>query len=295
VSDAADGSAVVGEGSQADKGGDGLSGPVSEFGQVDQESTGDLRADADDGLEDVVFGFEGSGVGDDAVHAVFEILDLFCEEGDDFVDIAKDFGRRALSGMAVVFLGGEHADELAATVAQIAEFQDFLRRKRADDGGDDLTEMGEDAGIDGVGFGELSGAFGEVTDLSGVDDNGGQSGSEQGADGGLLIRARGFEDDPLGSEGLNPSEELLDAQGGVVEASLAAGGPGMSIKEIFADIDADEDAAQGRNLPNHKNDERGPTAFLFKLVNAGFFPSDYSNQGSPIPERTQLTPGPKKS
>ncbi len=91
VSDAVGGAAVVGEGSQADEGGDGLSRTLSEFGQVHQEGTGHLGADADDGLQDGVFGFERFGVGDDAIHAAFEILDLFFEEGDDLVDIAKDF------------------------------------------------------------------------------------------------------------------------------------------------------------------------------------------------------------
>jgi hypothetical protein len=36
----------------------------------------------------------------------------------------------------------------------------------------------------------------------------------------------------------------------------------------------------------HEEEQRRPTAFLFKLVNAGFGPSDYPNQGAPIPERT---------
>ena len=33
------------------------------------------------------------------------------------------------SGMAVVFLDGEHADKLAAAVVKFAEFAEFLRRK----------------------------------------------------------------------------------------------------------------------------------------------------------------------
>ena len=44
---------------------------------------------------------------------------------------------------------------------------------------------------------------------------------------------------------------------------------------------------------NHKNEPEEPTAFLFQLVNAGFAPSDYSNRGAPISERTQLTVGPE--
>ena len=39
----------------------------------------------------------------------------------------------------------------------------------------------------------------------------------------------------------------------------------------------------------------GRALALAALVNAGLVPGDYPNQGAPIPERTQLTPGPMKS
>jgi hypothetical protein len=164
--------------------------------------------------------------------------------------------------VAVILLGGEHANELTAAVAEIAKFLDFPRRQRAHDGGDHLTEMGEDARVDGIGFGELPSALGEVADLSGVDDDGGQIGSEQGADRSLLIRARRLEHDALGSEGSNPGDELFDACGGVAETLLDSGGSNVSVKEIFANIDADEDVARGgthgKELPNHKknNEDR---------------------------------------
>src|SRR5439155_2211231 len=106
MSDAAGGSTVVGEGGEADEGGDGSSRPLSEFGQVHQEDAGDLRADADDGLEDFVFGFESFGVGDDAVHALFQIVDLALEESNVLVNVLDDLGRGALGGVAMVFLGG---------------------------------------------------------------------------------------------------------------------------------------------------------------------------------------------
>jgi len=254
MSDAAGGSAVVGEGSEADEGSDGSARPLSEFGQVHQEDAGDLPADADDGLEDFVFGFESFGVGDDAVHALFKIIDLALEEGDVLVDVLDDFGRCALSGVAMVFLGGEHADELAATVAKFAKFQDFLGRQRPHHRGDDLAEMSENAGIDGVGFGELSGPLGEVPDLPGVDHHGGQVGCEQSADRGLLIRAGRLKDDPLGRQGSKPGDELFDARGCVVEALWETAGSRMGVEKIPADIDADQDSVHERTSLNHKNE-----------------------------------------
>ena len=77
-----------------------------------------MRTDADDGLENFVLGLESLGVGNDAIHALFEIPDLPFEEGDGFVDVLEDFRRRALSGVAVVFFGSDYANELAPAVAK---------------------------------------------------------------------------------------------------------------------------------------------------------------------------------
>jgi len=62
----------------------------------------------------------------------------------------------------------------------------------------------------------------------------------------------------------------------LVEALALTGGSGLGVEKIFADVDADKDAIHP-GPPESKNELRGPTAFLFELVNAGFVPSDYSN------------------
>ena len=89
----------------------------------------------------------------------------------------------------------------------------------------------------------MPGALGEVADLTGVDDDGGQAGDEQGPDRDLLIVSGRFEDDPLRGQGLGPGDELLGPGGGVGEALAVAGGPRMHVEEIFADIDANPEAA----------------------------------------------------
>src|SRR4051812_50117033 len=43
----------------------------------------------------------------------------------------------------------------------------------------------------------------------------------------------------------------------------------MGVEEVLADIDADQDAAHGRTPGVRVGERRGPTAFLFHLVNAG--------------------------
>jgi len=94
----------------------------------------------------------------------------------------------------------------------------------------------------GVGLGELVHGLGEVAHLAGIDDDGGEASGQQGTDGGLLVGAGRFEDDPLGGEGLGPGDQLGDAGCGVGEASAGGGRPGMGVEEVLRDIDADESA-----------------------------------------------------
>jgi hypothetical protein len=173
--------------------------------------------------------------------------------------------------VAVVLFDGVHTDELAAAVAEVAEFEGFLGRQRPDGGGDDLAEMGQEGGVDGVGLGELSGAFGEVADLAGVDDDGGQAGGEQGADGGLLIRAGRLEDDPFGREGTHPGDELVDAGGRVVEAFGDGGGSDVGVEEIFADVDADQETAHQKDSRIHEGGTR-THGFPVRAGECGVFP-----------------------
>ncbi len=148
-----------------------------------------------------------------AVRAALRVVDLPLEAGDVLVDALEHLGRGAPGGVAVILLAGEHADELPAAVAQLAELADFRGRQGPDHGGDDLAEVGQDAGVDAVRLGQLPGPLGEAAGLAGVDDDGGQAGGEQGADGGLLVRAGRFKDDAAGRQGLRPGDELLDAGG----------------------------------------------------------------------------------
>ena len=70
--------------------------------------------------------------------------------------------------------------------------------------------------------------------------------------------AGGLEDDALGRQGFDPGHELFDAGGRVGEALAGGGGSGMRVEEIFADIDADEDAVHGANsgIPRRSDADR---------------------------------------
>src|SRR5262245_10665682 len=132
--------------------------------------------------------------------------------------------------------------------------------------------MSEDSRVNGVGLGQLSGALGEVADLAGVDDDGGQAGGEQGADGRLLVGTGRFEDDPLRRHGSHPGDELFDAGGCVGEALVQSSGSGISVEEIFADIDADEDTAHGKNSRIRARSNEGRRRSCSSWVMRGWSP-----------------------
>ena len=177
----------------------------------------------------------------------------------------------------MILLHGQHADELPAAIVEVAELEDYFGFQGTNDGLHDFAKMGQDAGIDGIGFGQLPSAFGEVAHLACIDDDGRQARGQQGADRGLLIRAGGFEDDALRREGSHPGDELLNALGSVVEAPLGTPRTDRGIQVVLADINADErprGSCRGghETSPVMRTRATEPMAFLFELMNAGLVP-----------------------
>jgi len=69
--------------------------------------------------------------------------------------------------------------------------------------------------IDGIGFGEFSESFGEVSCLSWIDDYDGEAVGGECCDEFFFEFSSGFEDDLLGIDFLEAFDELLDSFGGV--------------------------------------------------------------------------------
>ncbi len=62
--------------------------------------------------------------------------------------------------MPLVFLGGQHADELTAAVVEFTKIANFLGFQGSHLGGSDFGE-GDDGGVDGVGLGQIVHGLGE--------------------------------------------------------------------------------------------------------------------------------------
>lgn len=97
-------------------------------------------------------------------------------------------------GAQMVFLGGHYGDDLGSSGEDRLKLPGFLIRKSPGEGLDSLGKMGEDPGIESIGFGELARGSGEVPTLSWVDyRNGDLCRSERGGDG-TLEAAAGLQD-----------------------------------------------------------------------------------------------------
>ena len=113
---------------------------------------------------------------------------------------------------------GAGVDELAAALGDIG--QALLLGRSGHGGGrfKGAAILGEDRGIDGIGFGPLALGAGEVADPGGFDNGDGEVGGLHRADHGLLIAAGGFADEVGARVGPEQLEEL-----GVTSAVIGEG------------------------------------------------------------------------
>ena len=99
-------------------------------------------------------------------------IQALAEDRDKLLDVGPDpLGR----GDQAVSLDRDHLDDLAPAVVEGLELLELQGFQGPHLGFDGLGEPGQDAGIDGIGLGQLSGGLGEVADLSGIDDHQGQT------------------------------------------------------------------------------------------------------------------------
>ena len=144
-----------------------------------------------------------------------------------------------------VLLGDEHADELAPPGQQPLERSLRLARERADLRANPLGEEGEDPGVEGVRLRQLPRRLGEVADLPGVDDGDGEPPCGEGCGRGVLVAARGFEDDEGDAGILKPLGESAVANGVVGFGPRVPAWTEGSVEAVLRDVDAYEGASVG--------------------------------------------------
>lgn len=190
---AAEGAAVASEGGEADEAGDLLGVEGAEFGKIGDEGGGEDGTDALEAGEDAGEGSEVRGVAEGVSDLGGEVVAVLAEAVE--MELGASAQLRVCDAPALLGALGALVEDLLPVGEEFGE-ADALRlgeRRGPRPGG--LTEGGDGVGIDAVGLGEASEAFGEVADALGVDDGDGMAGAGQGLMGGPFVAVGGFDDD----------------------------------------------------------------------------------------------------
>lgn len=222
--------------SQAGQGGDFLAIEPSQFREFGQEGRGGGVADARDGSQDVPFMLPMVIRFEQFRDLLVEGFDLLVEQRDHLLQtFLDDF--RGWDFLPVCF-GRSEVDQLPASRDELLQFLLFFVVFCNRSGADVLSEAGDDAGVDAVGFGEDAEAFGEVADLARVDDGDPMSRGDEIGDEALLIPAGGFDDDQTGSRLWQELMQLIQPLRVIVEGVLRFLWKETQIERVFGDVDA---------------------------------------------------------
>ena len=233
--------------SQTCQGGNFLSVEFAQFGQICDEHSAGLRANAWSALQDAVFVFEVvigiDTLSDEPVNFVYlEVkgLDHFSNALFDFWVVDHKQAVRFLSSQIV---------ELTASSDEFGQFICLGRRMCFRCRFDDLSKFCQNSCVDGIGLCVLPHTIGEITNLSRIDNNHWQRGIEQFGCNRAFIAAGSFKDDKSDGVVFKVLTELVIAVRCVRQTGFDEVGTGGDMKGFFCDIDTDIDRFRHGNLP----------------------------------------------
>ena len=228
--------AVAAEGGHADQRGDLPARERPEFRQQRKEGGAGERANAGDGLEQIVFVAPGLGGAKRVREVDVESTDALVQPGDVLAQAGSLECGGALDAQLLLHT---HLDELATTSQHLAEGAGVLVRELAHLRADGRGEGRQDECIDAIGLGQAAAGLRVVAHLTGVDDGHGQTGRRKRAGNGGFEAAGGLHHHERG----RCREQSLDQAGngfvGVVDSKRLPREPG-DIESVLGDVDAEE-------------------------------------------------------
>ncbi len=229
--------AVTIQRSDADQGSDLLSRTSAQFGQIGQQSQRRLRSHAGDTPQQVFFFSPSRGFFEGSLQLVIQPVALLLERLANRINGLANQLVGSLPG-AILFCR-KHPDELASPGELLLQFQLFFTRQGTLLGAYRLAKLGEDFGVDGVCFGELSRGASEVSDLAWIDDHDGQPCRGQLGDDRSFVATGGLQDDGL----QRPFGKMLDELPvSVRRVGPLAGAIGRrDIELVFGNINPNDD------------------------------------------------------
>lgn len=210
----------------------------AELRQIADQSAGDGRADARHRSEQIAFMAPGGVLFDRVADELFKRLDLAIECFDDAIDAGlKSVGHHT----AAILLDGAKRSELPTAHDQVFDALRVSIDGGASSGLQRGGKAGDEACIDGVGFGELARGFGEAAHFQRRDDDDGQASGDGCADEGMLEPAGSFDDDALEAVAGEALDKRSDRGLVVGDAKREVSFEQIEVEGVLADIDADVD------------------------------------------------------
>lgn len=185
--------AVMVVGGQAGKSSDLCTVGVAEFGDLGEQLSGGGIADSGHAGEDLALGVPVVIGLEKISNGLFNDLELLVAHLDGLLDALQ--GDLSSSGLESVFLHSSQLNELSSPGDKILKFLLVFRCFGCEWGLDELGELSEIAGIDGICLGSMSESFGEVPGLPRIDNGNRLTGVNEMTDEGSLIASGRFDDD----------------------------------------------------------------------------------------------------
>jgi hypothetical protein len=233
-----EGTAVACERGQAHQSRDLFAIESSELGQLSDQGTASDRTDAGRTEENLLVLFPDGALPNALIQVLVGAFEFLFQPADMSND---SFANRFGGHRQAVSLCDDHLDNLSSSCGQSTQLQRDLVWQRTYLGTYRFAEVSQHPRIDAVTLGQLSGGFGEVSDLTRVDNHNGQLGTHQGLCERTFIAAGRFQHDQRGLELSQPFDQGLDTSLVVGNRFFLARGASLDIESCFGHINADKD------------------------------------------------------
>ena len=211
----------------------------TQFGDFGEELMGGHFTDSRYAAEDIAFClpvFIGvKEVGD----GIFDDDQLLVEQGNSLPNtLVRNF---PLCGLLSVYFDGSEMKDLFSSCDEILQFLLAFGGFGSQPGSDDLSELGEVTGVNGIGLGPVAESFRKVSCLSRIDDGNGNIGIDEMTDERSLVASRGLDNEELQRrELLQVLDEFFITLQVIGECPLQRERTHMHVELVLGDIDPNE-------------------------------------------------------
>ncbi|MBA7589875.1 hypothetical protein ES708_31968 [subsurface metagenome] len=171
------------------------------------------------------------------IQASIHLIQLLLEPGNVSLDSLAHWWSGRIQP---VFLGNQHAHHLSPASYQSGKSLSLRVRKGTWSGTNRFSKISQDLGIQNISLGQLSGGFGKIPYLSGVDNYDRQTGGSQSSDNTKFQPARCFKEHQSRVKVNKLADQALNTLLGVSNLLLLTCGADSDIQPCLGDVDSDE-------------------------------------------------------